>query len=102
MPTRTIRRNIEAPSLQQVSEPLRVGFDCGRHHSLPVTLMQTATAACSSRCTYWLGAVHHRLTRRVALTLLTILTLAHPLLHSWEGGALDSLMVALLARASHE
>lgn len=99
MPLHLSRRNREASSLFEMHVAVRDGSGCPRHRRLSGEWLQTSLAACSSGCTHILGKAHHRFTRRVALVLLFVLTAVHPLLHQFEGGALDALLGMLTLRA---
>lgn len=99
MPLLSRRNPVDASSLFEMHVALRDGTGCTRRHRLSDALRASLTS-CTQGCQNFLGACHNRITRRVAISLLFVLTLLHPVLHAFEGGALDALMVGLMARVS--
>lgn len=99
MPIQFPRRNRDASHLLPLHESVRDGAGCPRHRFLSGQRLQASLTACSSGCSHFMGAVYHRVSRRVAVVLLFVLTLVHPLLHQFEGGALDAFLAMLTVRA---
>lgn len=102
MPISSRKGSRESTGLFEMPFAVRDGDGgCGHRHLSGQSLSQWSTR-CASGCTHILGSVYYRLTRRVAIGLLFVLTAIHPLVHQFEGGVMDALLGMLLVRAASD
>lgn len=94
-----LQENHEHFRMLWVQQLLRVPRRCRQTVGLLGQGMHQHTEACATRFQIALGSLYNRFTRRVAICLLFILTAVHPLIHQFEGGALDAFLAMLAVRA---